>query len=367
MNTTPVIVYETLARRAGVGWFAFSRSHHVSHILSLSTVRSEAHALMTDPVHHQGRLQNTSRRLLITGIGGFLGSHLEALATDVGWEVSGITRATPTDYPHVAIDLAEDGAARDAIEQCSPDAVIHCAANARTNECERHPELAERDNVLATRLLAQACADNQKPIPLVACSTDLVFDGGRRGGMYTEDDEPNPINVYGRSKLAMERMLRDMGSHAIIARLPLLFGPPAERGGRGSFLGGWIEHLRRGEELVLFTDEWRTPLSVREASRGLLAALELGQPGDCYHLPGPLRVNRYELGTRFFTAAAGVLDVDAPLLKPGLQADVPLPAPRAADVSLDGPWSFGVLCFRPAPLDEELAWTVARLGELSQD
>ncbi|MEO1279765.1 MAG: SDR family oxidoreductase [Planctomycetota bacterium] len=298
---------------------------------------------------------------------GFLSANAAELATDVGWEVSGITRATPTDYPHVAIDLAEDGAARDAIERCSPDAVIHCAANARTNECERHPELAERDNVLATRLLAQACADDRSPIPLVVCSTDLVFDGTRPGGMYCENDDARPVNVYGRSKLAMEQMLHEVGSHAIIARLPLLFGPPAMRGGKGSFLGGWIEHLRRGEDLVLFTDEWRSPLSARDAARGLLACVDGGSPGETYHLAGMQRINRYDLGVRFAMKAADVLGFVASLLKPGVQADVPMAAPRAADVSMDGSLAREHLAFSPAGLDDELSWTAERIAELSMD
>ena len=293
-------------------------------------------------------------RLLITGIAGFLGAHLARTATDLGWNVVGITRAAPTSHQHIAVDLAEEGAARDAIEQCSPNAVIHCAANARTNECEQYPELAERDNVLATRLLAHACADDRPPIPLVVCSTDLVFDGKRPGGMYAEADEPNPINVYGRSKLAMERMLHDVGAHAVIARLPLLFGPPGERGGKGSFLGGWIEHLRRGEELVLFTDEWRTPLSARDAARGLVACLERGAPCETYQLAGAERINRYDLGVRFVSHAASSLGFDKSLLKPGVQ-----------DVSMDGNRAQRELGFLPAPLDDELAWTAARLAERS--
>ncbi|MGD1915989.1 MAG: SDR family oxidoreductase [Phycisphaerales bacterium] len=319
---------------------------------------------MTDPVHHPGRPQNDARRLLITGIGGFLGSHLAELATDVGWEVSGVTRATPTDYPPVAIDLAEDGATRDAIERCSPDAVIHCAANARTNECERHPELAERDNVLATRLLAQACADDRPPIPLVVCSTDLVFDGTRPGGMYRENDDARPVNVYGRSKLAMEQVLHEMGSHAIIARLPLLFGPPAHSGGKGSFLSGWVEHLRAGKPLVLFTDEWRTPLSARDAARGLLECLDKGQPGETYHLCGKERVNRHDIGIRFARHADRQLGFDAALLQAGKQADVPMTAPRAADVSLDGMKALRGLDFDAATLDNEIAWTVASMASV---
>ncbi|MEQ8316323.1 MAG: SDR family oxidoreductase [Phycisphaerales bacterium] len=297
------------------------------------------------------------RRLLITGIAGFLGAHVARVATGAGWDVVGVTRASSTPYPHLTIDLAEDDAARDAIERLAPHAVIHCAANARTNECERFPELAERDNVLATRLLAEACVDDRSATPMVVCSTDLVFDGERPGGMYAESDEPNPINAYGRSKLSMERMLREIGSHAVVARLPLLFGPPAAENARGCFLSAWAEHLRGGEELVLFTNEWRTPLSARDAARGLLACLEHGEAGETYHVAGAERVDRYVLGTRFAAHAAGSLGFDATLIKPGVQSDVPMPAPRAKDVSLDTGRARSGLGFEPRPLDKELQWT----------
>lgn len=305
-------------------------------------------------------------RLLITGISGFLGQHLARVSHDAGWEVVGVFRSTPgcstpkmTTF--VRADLAQEGAARDAIEQLAPDAIIHCAANARTNDCEKFPEAAWRDNVLATELLATAC----EGIPMVVCSTDLVFDGERPGGMYAERDQPKPINVYGRSKLAMEHKLGEMGSHAVIARLPLLFGPPAGEGAPGCFLTSWVEHMRRGQDLVLFTDEWRTPLSAREASRGLLACLERGEPGQTYHLPGRDRVDRYELGCRFAAHAADCLGFGGALLKPGVQADVPMLAPRARDVSLDGTRAQRELGFVPEHLGDGLAWTVHRLIELS--
>lgn len=303
-------------------------------------------------------------RLLITGVSGFLGQHLARVAHGAGWEVVGVLRSdpkcsTPNMTASARADLAEPGAARDAIERLSPDAVIHCAANARTNECEKFPEVAWRDNVLATELLARAC----EGIPLVVCSTDLVFDGKRPGGMYKENDAVGPLNVYARSKLNMEEKLHEMNSQAILARLPLLFGPPAAGGCPGCFLSSWVEHLKSGQDLVLFTDEWRTPLSAREASRGLLACLERGQAGSTYHIPGADRVDRYDLGRRFARDAAKLLGFDENLMKAGVQADVPMPAPRAKDVSLDGSKARDEIGFVSAPLDQELAWTAMAMFE----
>ena len=306
-------------------------------------------------------------RLLITGIAGFLGRHLARVAGDAGWEVVGVLRSppecsTPNMTASLRADLAEPGAARDAFEQLAPSAVIHCAANARTAECEKSPEIAHRDNVVATEQVARACAENQQAIPLVVCSTDLVFDGERPGGMYTERDAAGPLNAYARSKAAMEHALAGMGSNAVVARLPLLFGPPAAEGAPGCFLSAWAEHLRGGQELVLFTDEWRTPLSARDAARGLLACLERGSPGETYHIAGNDRLNRYDLGRRFAAHAAGAMGFDASLMRAGVQADVPMPAPRAKDVSLNGTRATNDLGFVPRPLDQELEWTAETMA-----
>ncbi|GIW74650.1 MAG: NAD(P)-dependent oxidoreductase [Phycisphaerales bacterium] len=307
-------------------------------------------------------------RLLITGITGFLGSHLAIVAHRAGWQVVGLARNPPerstpnTIADFVRADLAQPGAARDAIERLAPDAVVHCAANARTDACERFPEAAERDNVAATALLDEACRGGGVAVPMVVCSTDLVFDGRRPGGGYREDDPPRPINAYGRSKLAMERLLAERGSQAIVARLPLIFGPPAHSGGRGSFLEGWVERVRRGQTLVLFADEWRTPLSVRDAAGGLLACLARGRSGRTYHLAGPRRIDRYALGKAFFDLVAGPLGLDRSLVRPGRQADVPMLAPRAQDVSLDGSRAREELGFAPRALEEELAWTAGRMA-----
>ncbi len=293
------------------------------------------------------------RRLLITGIGGFLGHHLALVARDLGWHVLGVTRSSDSPFDHVRADLSDPGAAATVIRDAFPDAVIHCAANARTAECERAPETAHRDNVQATEQLARACDS----LPLVVCSTDLVFDGERPGGMYTERDATGPLNAYARSKLAMERMLSKMGSRATVARLPLLFGPPAAAAARSCFLSAWAEHVSAGNELVLFTDEWRTPLSARDAACALLACLERGTPGEIYHVAGADRVNRYDLGRRFANHASEQLGFDANLMRPGVQADVPMPAPRAGDVSLDISRAKSDLGFSPRSLDEELEWT----------
>ncbi|MFG0283960.1 MAG: SDR family oxidoreductase [Phycisphaerales bacterium JB039] len=293
--------------------------------------------------------------LLVTGAAGFLGAQVCARARDEGWEVVGVWHARqPSGADRIIrADLAEPDAAERVVGEVTPDAVIHCAANARTNDCQRDPHSARRINADASARLAAACA--RRSCALAHCSTDLVFDGARPGGMYRETDATAPVNAYGRSKLEAEQRIGEVYPRAVICRLPLLIGLGAP--GAPTFTDAWLEQMRRAEPLTLFTDEYRTPLAVDDAAAGLLLALDratdIGAAGGIIHLAGPERINRYELGRHIRAAFARTLGVgDAPLV-PGLQADVPMAAPRAADVSLDGSLARS-LGFRPRTIREAL-------------
>ncbi|MHC5052694.1 MAG: SDR family oxidoreductase, partial [Planctomycetota bacterium] len=120
---------------------------------------------------------------------------------------SQVMRTAPRDVAAVATTLADtdlaDAAAVEALfDRVRPEGVVHTAGFTDVDGAESAKEAAHRDNVVATGLVAEACAGRK--IPLVTVSTDYVFNG-RADGPYTEDDEPDPQSVYGRTKLAAER------------------------------------------------------------------------------------------------------------------------------------------------------------------
>ncbi|MBD3240861.1 MAG: sugar nucleotide-binding protein [Chitinivibrionales bacterium] len=286
------------------------------------------------------------KRLLVTGASGFLGWNLCAEAMRQGWHVTGTVHRHVIEIPDsevLTVDLREAGAVRRLFDRARPDAVAHLAAVSQPNACEERPEQSRELNVEATRTVAEGCAE--AGVPLVFTSSDLVFDGSR--APYREDDAVSPVNEYGRQKAAAERVLAELDNVAV-CRMPLMYGDPGPVA--TSFIQPWIASLRRGDELRLFVDEYRTPVSGRDAARGLLLALR--RPGQRYHLGGTQRISRYEFG-RCLAAAFG-LNGDA--IRASSQADVTMSAPRPPDVSLDSTKARRELGYAPSPIEQELAF-----------
>ncbi|MFT5088534.1 MAG: dTDP-4-dehydrorhamnose reductase [Candidatus Latescibacterota bacterium] len=283
-------------------------------------------------------------RLLLTGLSGFLGGNIARLAP-AGWHIIGTVRTRTIELPGVEsrrLDLCDTAAVEQLFIEAAPDAVLHVAARTDPNYCELHRAEAWRHNVEVSAVLAALCA--QREIPMVYTSTDLVFDGSR--APYKEQDEPQPANIYGASKAEGERQIRVVYPAACICRMPLMFGLAQPQ--TTSFVQPMIEEARRGGELSLFTDEYRTPASARAAVQGLFLALEKGA-GEILHLGGGERISRCDFGYMLMR----VFSLPAAAIVPRLQKDVPMAAPRARDVSLDNAKA-KALGYEPWSLLEEL-------------
>ena len=142
------------------------------------------------------------KKLVITGASGFLGWHLLRLAAET-WEVYGLGNKHSFSFPQAAFvkcDISNYFELGDYLNDIEPDAIIHAAAIADANFCQKNPEISYTVNVEASRNLAGICSDFN--IPLAFTSTDLVFDGKK--GRYRETDQKNPVSIYGEHKSAAE-------------------------------------------------------------------------------------------------------------------------------------------------------------------
>lgn len=255
----------------------------------------------------------------ITGANGLIGNYLVQSASRLapGWQVRALKR---TDFN--LLDFAD---VQRAFDRDQPQLIIHCAAMAVVGEAQKNPELARRVNVEVTQFLAELAAE----IPFVFFSTDLVFDG--RKGNYVETDLPNPLHIYGETKVAAEAVVLKNPRHLVV-RTSLNAGKSIS-GSRG-----FDEQLRRalqsGQGMTLFTDEYRNPIPAEETARAVWDLVGKNCTG-MYHLAGAEKLSRFQIGELLIRQWPEVTaEIRSARIKSGLAKDFPGPV-RALDTSLD--------------------------------
>lgn len=273
-------------------------------------------------------------RAIITGAAGLIGQYLVKSAPRwaPGWNVEGLTRAQ--------LDLTDPLAVESAFHRHKPQLVIHSAALSRTRDCEQDPERARRINIDATATLAELAQN----IPFIFLSSGEVFDGTT--GWYRESDEPNPINVYGRTKLEAERVVLRNPGHTVV-RIVLTAG--TSEGGDRSFVEDMCRKARAGKDVTLYTDEFRCPLPAGVIARALWGLVDHDNPG-LYHLGGSERLSRWGIGELllpWYPELQGRLIKGSALNHAG--------APRPIDLSLSCDKIQKVLSFRIPGLRSWLA------------
>jgi dTDP-4-dehydrorhamnose reductase len=218
------------------------------------------------------------------------------------------------------LDLTDAPAVRRTFESLRPSLVIHCAAVSKTTQSQADPGLARRVNVDATACLAELACD----IPFVFFSSDLVFDGTK--GRYVETDPVSPINVYGETKAAAERLVLANPKHTVV-RTSLNAGRSPT--GNRSFVEEMRAALEAGQTLTLFTDEYRCPIPAAATARAVWELMRLNRPG-LYHLAGAERLSRWEIGQLL----AARWPARRAQLRPGFLKDFQ-GGPRVPDASLN--------------------------------
>ena len=241
------------------------------------------------------------QRLLVTGGCGYLGRELVGRAPKRRWEVRAtwFERPPNADAEWVHADLRDPGAARRAV--AGVDAVIHTAYRQGAGEWEA--------NAGATAAVAEAA----RGLRLVHLSSDIVFDGRR--GRYREEDEPDPVNSYGRSKAEAERRVATLRPEATLVRTSLIYG-----GGEP----GPQERLARANRRF-FVDEFRSPVQVGDLAEAVLELLSLDVPGPL-HVAGADDVSRFDFAVLLGADPAGL---ERAATTPDRAPDVTLDSSRA--------------------------------------
>lgn len=216
---------------------------------------------------------SVSPGIAIVGAGGRLGAAL--------MRVYGQTQPV-AGFNHAQLDLGDSANLRQTLGAAEFGVLINCAAQTNVDRCETHPEEAFALNAEAPRVLAEICLT--KGARLIHVSTDYVFEG-EKTEPYAEEDEANPISVYGASKREGEkRVLATHGNHLVV-RVSWVFGPD-----RPSFVDWVIAQAREHETVSAVADKFATPsytLDLAELLQRLFASsvagglLHLANTGGC--------------------------------------------------------------------------------------
>lgn len=263
-------------------------------------------------------------RVLVTGASGLLGINL-AVETAKQYEVIGVINTqtlSRTPFQLLTAELLAKDAFAEILDKVQPDWVIHCAALANLDECEDDPAFAELMNAILPGEIARVCYNKTR---LLHISTDAVFDGSRID--VTEDDEPNPLSVYGRTKLSGEWAVMEANPDAIIARVNL-FGWSLK--GKRSLAEWFFYNMQAGKAVKGFTDVCFKPMLANHLTQVLLDLLEANQSG-IYHVVGANCISKYDFGL----AIAQECNLDESLISPVSVIDFGLKAARANNLCLN--------------------------------
>lgn len=297
-------------------------------------------------------------RILITGANGLLGQALVArMSRFPEYDVLATGR---DDTPHYAggscgyapLDITDRNAIRTTFQDFAPNVVINCAALTEVDRCEETRSACWATNARGVQYLAEECSEIGAR--LIQVSTDFVFDG--EDGPYREDARPNPVNYYGRSKLAGENAVRAAGmSKWAIVRTVLVYGTGHELS-RSNFVLWLLDELLNGRSVHIVNDQWRTPTYVDDLAVGIERLVHFEKTG-VYHLSGRELLSIHE----FAHTIADVFGLNDALIhsvsSDYFESAAPRP-PRTGFIILKAETELG---YKPRPLREALIHLGRRL------
>ncbi len=228
-------------------------------------------------------------RILVFGANGQLAHDLiPALAED---EVIGSS--------HAELDICDWPALERAVRAYQPHCLINTAAFHRVDDCEEQIEKSFGVNTVGVHNLVRAC--NSVRAALVHFSTDYVF-GGNKGGPYIESDPPNPLSVYGMSKLAGEMVVRVYAEKYFLIRTCGLYGDAGSSGKGGNFVETMLRLGREGKPIRVVNDQVLTPTSTRDLAAKLAPLLHTDRYG-LYHMTSAEECSWFEFAQEIFRLA----------------------------------------------------------------
>lgn len=260
-----------------------------------------------------------NNKFLIIGKG-FLGGHLEKKLKELNKEVF-TTGFNTKEYVDFRLDIQNENAVIDCINKVKPNYIINCAANVNIDFLEKNPNIAYSVNVEGTKNIVKV--SKKFNIRLIHISTDAVFDGDQ--GSYVEEDNTNPINTYGKSKVLGEKYVRDNLDNYVIIRTNIFGIDPNGR----DFVSNIIKKLKAKKEIIGFNDIIFTPLEVSNLSE-MIYEIAIKDYCGIIHLSSDISISKYQ----FIITVADIFELDKNLIKKGTSDELKLIAKRPKNLAL---------------------------------
>lgn len=255
----------------------------------------------------------------------------------LGWELlrtcAPLGEVVALDYPDV--DLADSVGLRELISKTKPDIIVNAAAYTNVDKAESEPDLARAINATGPGVLAEEA--KKINAVLLHYSTDYVFDG-TKSSPYLETDQPNPLNMYGQTKLEGEQLIAASGCLYLILRSTWIYSK------RSGFVAKVLEWARTQEVIRIVDDQISSPTSARlmaEITASLISKIEINPDNwmherkGIYHCACNGYCSRYEWAKEVLKLASNSGRVPGQQLLPATTAEFSTPAQRPLRSCLD--------------------------------
>lgn len=292
-----------------------------------------------------------AKKVLVTGSNGLLGQKItdliladdtiELIATSRGENRHPVKKG----YQYIDLDILDSEQLRAVIAKHRPDAVINTAAMTNVDACEQDPVGCQQLNVDAVKHLS--VFSELFGFHLIHLSTDFIFDG--EAGPYAEDALPNPLSLYGRSKLDAESIIQHGKGRWAILRTILVYGVVADMSRSNIVL--WAKGaLEKGQPLNVVNDQWRMPTLAEDLAQACIATATIGAEG-IFNISGKDLFAIHEL----VAAVADFWKLDKSLIREVSSTTLSQAAPRPKRTGFVLTKAQKILGYKPHSFEEGLA------------